>query len=105
MMSLPSSVASTAPTETVDVVILLGATRSPDTPGADIFFGVLLLVFGGALVLFRRRLAEDVLFLPLLKREPTPGLRAVTRLSLVTVGFLAFASGVVSIGIGLSRLT
>ena len=88
----------------VDVVIFMGATRSPDTPGAYIFFGVLLLAFGGALVIFRRRLAEDVLFLPLLRREPTPGLRAVTRLSLVTVGLLAFAFGLVSIGIGVSRL-
>jgi hypothetical protein len=88
----------------VDVVVFIDATRSPDTPGTDIFFGVLLLAFGGALVIFRRRLSKDVLFLPLLRREPTPGLRAVTRLSLVTVGLLASAFGLMSIGIGVSRL-
>jgi hypothetical protein len=87
----------------VDVVVFIDATRSPDTPGADIFFGVLLLAFGGVLVIFRRRLAEDVLFLPLVRREPTPGLRAVTRLSLVTVELLAAAVGLMSIGIGVSR--
>jgi MYXO-CTERM domain-containing protein len=39
------------------MAILAGATRPPDKPGADIFFGVLLLALGLAFVVLRRRFA------------------------------------------------
>jgi hypothetical protein len=54
------------------MAILAGATRPPDTPGADIFFGVLLLALGLAFVVFRRRFAEDVLFLRFLDVSQRP---------------------------------
>jgi hypothetical protein len=53
------------------MAILADATRSSDTPGADLFFGVLLIAFGLSLVVFQRRFAEDVLFIRFLRREPT----------------------------------
>jgi hypothetical protein len=86
------------------MAILAGATRSPDTPGADIFFGVLLLALGLAFVVFRRRFAEDTLFLRFLRREPTPALLTLTRISLIAGGLLAVAVGLLSIAIGISRL-
>jgi hypothetical protein len=69
-----------------------------------IFFGVLLLALGLALVVFRRGFAGDVLFMRFLRREPTPALLTVTRISLIAVGLLTVALGLLSIAIGVSRL-
>jgi hypothetical protein len=86
------------------MAILADATRSSDTPGADLFFGVLLIALGLSLVVFRRRFAADVLFIRFLRREPTPALLTLTRISLIVAGLLTVALGLLSIAIGASRL-